>query len=74
MTDKIIYKNNRIVASPKILFFPKRYLARVVIFPRDGVPEKEITLEYIGEASDSRHDAVRIAHNLGRAYVENILC
>lgn len=73
MSDEIIYKNHRILASPQELFSPVRYLACVKIFPSDGFPEKEITLKYIGAASDSRLDAVRIAHNLGRAYVDVIL-
>lgn len=73
MTNYIIYKNHRIYADPKANPTANTVLPRVIIIPPDDSPEEKITLEYIGSETDSLNEAVRIAHNLGRAYVDVIL-
>ena len=74
MSDDITYKNYRILATPQQLTPPDRYLPYVVVVPPPEMGAKAVTLEYIGGAVESREEAVRIAHVLGRAYVDMLNC
>jgi hypothetical protein len=74
MPDDITYKNHRLRATPQQLTPPNQYLPCVVVVPPPDIGTKAVTLEYIGGPVDSRAEAVRIAHVLGRAYVDTMDC